>query len=94
MEQSGELESVWVFKGSLAGHPSAVFRTRERAEEWISHQKLTGTLTKYPLDLPIYTWAVEKGHFVPKRDDQRTSEFIAGFSSASQEHYHYEDGVN
>ena len=32
------------------------------------------------------------GHFAPKRDDQRTPQFIQRFSSATQEHYHYEDG--
>jgi hypothetical protein len=36
--------------------------------------------------------AVAAGHFAPARDEQRAPEFIQRFSSASQEHYHYEDG--
>jgi hypothetical protein len=84
---------VWVFNGPRGMFPSAVFSKKELADNWIKLNRLTGTLTAYPLDISVYDWAVNNGCFKPKRDDQRTPEFIGKFSSASQEHYHYEDGI-
>jgi len=69
-----------------------VFTRRDLAEEWIQKHGLSGTLTAYPLDVGVYEWALNKGTFKPKRDDQQSAEFIQRFSSASQEHYHYENG--
>jgi hypothetical protein len=86
------MDSVWVFNGARSNFPSGVFSQRDIAEEWIRAQSLTGTLTKYPIDVGAYEWAVTRGHFEPKRPDQQTPEFIGRFSDASQEHYHYEDG--
>jgi hypothetical protein len=86
------MNRVWIFKGQKAQFPSGAFSSREAAERWIHQHRLSGTLTVYPLDVGVYDWAVAAGHFAPKRDDQRAPEFIQGFSSASQEHYHYEDG--
>jgi hypothetical protein len=80
---------VWVFHGSGATFASAVFTSRSAAEEWIRANQLRGTLTKYPLDVPVYDWAVDAGFFTPKRDDHRTPTFVGRFTSASQEHYHY-----
>ena len=85
-------DAVWVFNGAKSHTPSAVFRHRSDAEEWISTHKLTGMLTLYPVDRPVYDWAIQKGYFTPKKDYQSSGEFIGRFSSASQEHYHYEDG--
>lgn len=85
---------VWIFNGLKARFPSGVFTDREAAERWIEQHGLSGTLTAYPLDVGIYDWAVKIGYFKPKRDDQHTAEFIQRFSSASQEHYHYENGKN
>jgi hypothetical protein len=85
------MDHVWIFK-SGGQFPSAVFTTRQKAEAWITANRIEGTLTKYPLDVSIYDWALASGYFVPKRDDQRTSQFIGQFSSASQEHYHYDFG--
>ena len=65
---------------------------RETAESWIRQHGLSGTLTAYPMDVGTYNWAVSVGHFTPTRDDQRSAEFIQRFSSATQEHYHYELG--
>jgi hypothetical protein len=86
------MDSVWVFNGERSAFPSGVFSTREAAEAWIARHHLSGTLTRYPLDLGVYDWAVGLGHLRPVRDDQTTPEFIARFSSASQEHDHYEHG--
>ena len=86
------MEKVWIFNGPKAQFPSGVFTDRQAAERWIEQHHLSGILTAYPLDTGVYEWAVAKGHFTPKRDDQRTPEFIQRFSSASHEHYHYENG--
>lgn len=86
------MDSVWVFNGARSNFPSGVFSKREIAEKWIREQSLTGTLTKYPMDISAYEWAVSKGHFKPKRPDQESPEFIGRFSDASQEHHHYEEG--
>lgn len=72
--------------------PNAVFRHRNDAERWIATDKLTGMLTLYRVDIPVYDWAIKKGYFMPKRADQSGAVFVGRFSSESQEHYHYEDG--
>jgi hypothetical protein len=86
------MEAVWIFNGPKGQFPSGVFASRETAERWIQQHKLSGTLTAYPVDVGVYDWAIAGGHFVPKRDDRHSAEFIQRFSSASQEHYHYADG--
>jgi hypothetical protein len=83
---------VWVFNGGGNPFPSGVYRQRQQAEAWIRDHHLSGTLTAYPLDISVYQWAIEQGHFKPKADKHRTSGFIQSFSSAAQEHYHYENG--
>lgn len=80
---------VWVFNGAKSAFPSGVFSTKERAEDWIRHNRLEGTLTAYPVDIGVYDWALNHGLFTPKRDDQKSPEFIQRFTTASQEHYHY-----
>jgi hypothetical protein len=83
---------VWVFNGARNPFPSAVFREREDAEAWIRGRKLSGTLTAYPLDVPVYEWAVAEGVFTPKRPEHEAPSFVANFSSGAQDHTHYEDG--
>ncbi|MCW5968340.1 MAG: hypothetical protein KIT57_07485 [Blastocatellales bacterium] len=83
---------VWVFNSAGGRFPGAVFTSKLLANEWIKANRLTGTLTAYPLDIGIYDWALSNGYFSIKRDEQLTPEFIGKFTSASQEHYHYEDG--
>lgn len=87
-------EVVWIFVGGKNPNPSAAFSSRESAEEWIGQTKLSGMLTAYPLNVPVYDWAIRKGIFKPSKPYQSSPKFIAGFSSAGLEHYHYEDGVN
>ena len=70
-----------------------VFSDREIAEKWISGHALTGVLTKYPLDVGVYDWAIENSYFTPNKEHQFTAEFIGGFTTAAQEHYHYENGI-
>lgn len=84
--------TVWVFLGEGGRFPSAVFETRDLADVWILKHRLTGVLTEYPVNVGVYEWAQERAFFTPKKDEQYTAEFIGRFSSASQEHIHYEDG--
>ncbi len=86
------LSEVWVFNGANAHFPSGVFSSREGAEEWIQKHRLSGTLTKYPIDMSVYDWAIENGFFKLKDEGNKSASFIQRFSSASQEHYHYKDG--
>jgi hypothetical protein len=83
---------VWVFNGDNARFPSGVFASRQSAEAWISRHRLTGVLTKYPVDMGVYDWAVQNAFFTPKRPDQHSPNFIGGFTSASLDHVHFEDG--
>ena len=85
---------VWVFNGDGGTCPSAVFSSRTKAEEWIARHRLDGMLTLYPVDEPIYEWAIAQGCFTPKREEQSSARFIQRFSSAYQEHYHYTSGGN
>lgn len=89
-----EPRQVWVFNGEQSTLPSGVFSTRDLAEAWIAQHKLSGILTAYPLDQGAYHWAIEQGMFTPTKDYQREAKFIGRFTSASLEHYHYEDGSN
>ena len=71
---------------------SGVFSTKEKAEEWIEKYALSGALTVYPVDEAAYDWAIRMGYFKVKKEKESSSDFIAGFTSASQIHFHYEDG--
>lgn len=83
---------IWIFNGPRNSFPSATFSTLEKAESWIKENKLSGTLTQYPIDIPVYDWAINNGYFKPKNELQKNAKAIANFSSASQEHFHYTDG--
>jgi hypothetical protein len=85
--------AVWVFQGERSRFPSAIFSRLELAEQWIQTQKVTGILTKYPIDISVYDWAIHEGVFAIKREDQMMPSFIQRFTSASQEHYHYQHGT-
>ena len=88
------MDSVWVFNGVRGRFPAAVFSTIDKANAWISEHRLSGTLTEYPIDVAVYEWAIASGAFKPKRPDQSEPQFIQRFSSASQRHFHYENGAN
>ena len=87
---SGLHHGVWIFCGEKSNFPSGVFTSRQNAEAWINEHGLAGTLTLYPLDQSAYDYAIANGWFEPKTPKQKLPEFIQRFSSASQEHYHYE----
>ncbi|MET3493398.1 DUF7710 domain-containing protein [Variovorax boronicumulans] len=88
-----EISEVWIFNGANAKFPSAVFVAREDAFAWIKKLELTGVLTKYPVGISVYDWAIESGNFKVKSEKGSTPEFIANFSSAAQEHVHFENGI-
>lgn len=83
---------VWVFNGEGARFPSGVFSSKEKAAQWIQDRKMSGVLTAYPIDEGAYEWAIRKGFFSPKSDKHTASDFVQRFTSAGQEHIHYEHG--
>lgn len=93
MAEMSNVPTVWVFNGARSSFPSGVFSAQVIAETWIKTRNLTGTLTRYPVDLSAYDWATDRGYFTPTKDEHRSALFIGKFSCASQEHYHYEDGI-
>jgi len=83
---------IWVFHSENARFAGGTFSDQKVAEEWILKHSLTGLLTAYPINCGVFDWAVENEYFNPKKDLHKTPNFIGGFTSASQEHYHYENG--
>ena len=91
MTDNNDEKYIWVFNGDNAKLPSGVFSDLQKAEEWIKKNNLAGILTRYPIDIGAYDWAIKKGYFKTKGDPSKmTSQFIQGFTSASLEHNHYE----
>lgn len=84
------MQFVYVFNGNrFAG---GVFTSQDLADAWIQKHALTGMLTKYPLDIGVWEWAIEAGKFSVKREKDSSPEFIASFTTAGMDHWHYEDG--
>lgn len=80
---------VWVF---TSGRTSGVFTSLRRAETWIGHHQLSGTLSAYPLDEGVYDWSVRNGYFKPSKPHHGTPEQVARFDSAFLPHVHYLNG--
>ena len=69
------------------------FTSREEAEKWIRARRLSGVLTAYPLDEGCFDWAVRHRLVTGRaRDRGHDPSFVGSFSSATQEHFHYEHG--
>ena len=92
-EMEMNIEFVWVFNGPKGRFPGGVFTSVVSAEKWIQAYGLSGVLTKYPVDSGSFDWAKENGLVSEKLASRSESDFIASFSSASFEHFHYEKGV-
>ncbi len=94
---SDDAGSVWIFNTVNRPFPGGVFARLELAEAWIAANRLTGVLTLYPLDEGCLDWAIRTDRTAMASETlerkRRESSFIGGFSSASQEHFHYEDGI-
>ena len=86
------MDSVWIFHGAGSRFASGVFTDKTIAERWIIQNRLTGVLTKYPINISVYDWAISESFFEPQKEHYKSAKFIQKFTSASQEHYHYENG--
>lgn len=88
--------SVWVFSGEAGRFPGGIFSSIELAEAWIATNKLSGTLTAYPVDKGVLDWALQHNlvNMRPEKLAQKRHDpsFIGSFTTASQEHFHYTDG--
>lgn len=87
---------AWVFNGQGGRFPGGIFTDRALAEDWIRLHRLTGVLTAYPLNEGCFDWASRNNCLNMKSETlarkQSDPLFIGSFSTASQEHFHYEDG--
>ena len=70
---------------------SGVFSIKMAAIEWDEKERLQRVLIKYPLDISVYDWSIDNGLFTPKDSEYETPEFKQKFTSASQEHIHFEN---
>ena len=61
-----------------------------QAEAFIHQYCLTGVLTRYPVGISVYDWAIQRELFKPKKPEQFQAGFIQRFTTASQKHYHYD----
>jgi hypothetical protein len=93
LKNDGIFALRFFFTGAGGRLPSAVFFEKEQAVSWVQQNALNGILTKYPVGIGVYEWAIKMAYFSVKRDDQKTPEFIGKFSSASLEHLHFERGI-
>ncbi len=91
-QENNDIETVWIFNGDSNKFCSGVFSSYEQALSWIKKNKLSGMLTCYPLNVSVYDWSIDKGYFKPKNEKHSSSIFISNFSSASQEHFRFDDG--
>lgn len=87
------MKNVWIFNGVNGRFPSAVFYSFDDAKKWIFDNKLSGVLTEYPVGISVYEWAINNGNFKIKSERDESPEFIQKFSSASQNHFHFERGA-
>jgi len=81
---------VYIFHGSRARFAAAVYENIEQATNDIRRHRLSGVLTWYPVGKTVYEYAVENGYFLNKPDADGV--FIQSFTSASLDHYHFNDG--
>lgn len=84
------MTEAWVFHGAGGHFTSGVFASQAQAEAFINRYRLTGTLTKYPVGVSAYDWAIQESLFTPKKPEHYEAGFIQRFTTASQEHYHYD----
>lgn len=50
---------VWVFTKKDISMVSGVFSSLEKADNWVKVNKLTGVLTKMPIDIGGYDWCIQ-----------------------------------
>ena len=85
---------IYIFNNpSKSKFSSGAFSSKALADQWIKKYKLSGILSQYPIDIGVYDWAISKKFFVASVERDNHPDFIGSFSSASLEHYHYENGI-
>ena len=84
--------SVWIFMGDKGTCPMAIWSSLDAAHKYIHDNQLSGALTRYEVDVPIYDWAKDSGAFKPSKDQQRSVKFRQTFSNQYQEHYNFREG--
>ncbi len=84
------MKHVWVFNANRSNFPNAVFTTKSKAELWVRVSKASGVLTKYPLDISVSKWALDKGFIEPKTSSSTENEL--NNCTAFLEHIHYSEG--
>lgn len=88
---------IWIFHGRGARFSGGAFRSLEAADVWIQKHGLTGLLTAYPVDEGVFDWAIREGLTSASDDSSRQIQSdpdrIGAFTTASMEHFHYENGV-
>jgi hypothetical protein len=85
-----QARSVWVFNGASSSFPAGVFDSEESATAWIEQNRLSGTLTEYPVNIGVYDWAIQHNHYSPKKEIE--PKFVERFTSYAQAHVHFEFG--
>ena len=83
-------KTVWLFHGDKARFTSAEFSSRALAEAWIAENGFSGMLTEYPVDISVYDFHQRSG--IGKKYAECSLEFKQNYTSASQDHYHYQAG--
>jgi len=89
--------SIWIFIGEGGRFPSSAFTEKEAAESWIAKHNLSGMLSAMPVNQGLFEWAVENDALSMKPDilekKRKDPAFIGTCTTASLEHYHYENGI-
>lgn len=80
---------VWVFMGERGQYPMAIWSSLDEAHKYIHDEQLTGSLTVYEVDVPVYDWAKDTGLFKPGKDQHRSVKFKQTFTNQYQEHYNF-----
>lgn len=65
------IKYTWLFNGANSCFSSGVFEDIEEAEKWIDKYGLTGVLTRYPVNISVYDWALENRFFSPKKKNMK-----------------------
>ena len=87
---------VWIFHASGARFAGGAFEDTASAEAWIRNHKLSGVLTAYPRGEGCFDWALRSGLTGMKLEKLKEKgadpAFVGGFTSAAQDHIHFENG--
>lgn len=85
MSETRKHEYVWIFLGAGGWMPSGVFSDYYSAVDWIIKYSLSGYLGKFPVDIGVFDWAIQKEIHVPSEDDRIE---IFGMETVPYERYY------